>query len=205
MTDQMPLCEALIEARENEGYIGNCDFSGETLSALDLSYLEFESVNFSNCRFMECDFSHTTFKQTTFTSCDLSSCKFIGGYWQRVELQLSKAEGADFSTCGFRWTHLEKDLLPYTCWAETFWENCAINDCTMREAFLSEVKFKKTTLSNTDLTRAEFFRTPLKDMDLSSCVIDGITVSDTHAELRGVQVNPLQAVELVRLLGVKVV
>ncbi len=201
---QISLEETLIEARENEGYIGNRDFSNEAFSRLDLSYLELEAVTFSNCRFMACDFSHTTLKQVTFNSCDLSGCTFIGGYWQQSTLKLSKAEGSDFNKCGFRWTHFEKNILPYTCWVETFWEHCTIDDCVMREAFLSEVKFKKTALSNTDLNRAEFFRTPLRDIDLSSCIIDGITLSDSHTELHGALVSPIQAVELAKMLGVRI-
>jgi len=70
---------------------------------------------------------------------------------------------------------------------------------------MSEVKFKKTVFSSTDLTGTDFFRTPLKGMDLSECAIDGIMVSDQFTELSGVKVSLLQAAELARLMGVKIV
>ena len=56
-----------------------------------------------------------------------------------------------------------------------------------------------------DLAGTDFFRTPLKGMDLSECVIDGIMVSDQFTELAGVKVSLLQAAELARLMGVKIV
>ena len=67
-----------------------------------------------------------------------------------------------------------------------------------------EVRFKKMTLRKVD-SAARIFRTPLKDMDLSDCKIEKIILSDTFRELKGASINPLQAAELVRLLGVKVV
>ena len=50
---------------------------------------------------------------------------------------------------------------------------------------------------------ADFFRTPLKGLDLSDCQIQGITVSESLPELRGLKINPGQAVDLVPLMGVQ--
>ena len=46
--------------------------------------------------------------------------------------------------------------------------------------------------------------TPLRDQDLSEGSIEGLVLSESAAELRGAVVSPLQAVELARLLGVRV-
>ena len=70
---------------------------------------------------------------------------------------------------------------------------------------MSEVKFKKTVFPPRTWPARNFFRTPLKGMDLSECVIDGIMVSDQFTELAGVKVSLLQAAELARLMGVKIV
>ena len=51
----------------------------------------------------------------------------------------------------------------------------------------------------------DFFKTPLKGIDLSACEIGGIMVSDTYKELQGVKISPLQAVDIVHLLGVKII
>ena len=53
--------------------------------------------------------------------------------------------------------------------------------------------------------RSEFFRTPLKGIDLSSCNIEQLLVSSEKTELKGVIVNTAQAVEFAKLLGIRVV
>ena len=63
--------------------------------------------------------------------------------------------------------------------------------------------WKKLKLSGTDLCGADFFGTSLRGMDLSDCIIAGISVSDNFRELQGLTISSHQALELVRLLGVK--
>jgi hypothetical protein len=45
----------------------------------------------------------------------------------------------------------------------------------------------------------------LKNIDLSDCIIDEIAVSNTCNELRGAIINAGQAIELARILGIKIV
>jgi len=80
-----------------------------------------------------------------------------------------------------------------------------LEDRRCKEAFFMESRLKKFTLEKTDLTRADFFRTQLKGIDLSSCVIKGIMVSDTYRELHGAKIDAFQAIDLVSLLGVTIV
>ena len=42
-------------------------------------------------------------------------------------------------------------------------------------------------------------------MDFSDCLIDGILVSDSFFELKGMKVSLTQAADLARLLGLKIV
>ena len=56
-----------------------------------------------------------------------------------------------------------------------------------------------------NFTSADFFKTPLKGVDFSNCNIDSIMVSDKYTELYGAKINMFQAVEIAKLLGVKVV
>ena len=51
---------------------------------------------------------------------------------------------------------------------------------------------------------ADFFKTPLKGVDFTNCDIDHICISDNWSELRGLIVNPFQAAELAKFLGVTV-
>ena len=68
-----------------------------------------------------------------------------------------------------------------------------------RDAILA----KRLRLEGCDLTRAELFGTKLAGVDLSSCEIAALRVSDTFRELRGAKVGIDQAPDLIGLLGVK--
>ena len=45
----------------------------------------------------------------------------------------------------------------------------------------------------------------LRGMNLSTCQIDGIVVSETLAELKGVKIAAYQAVQIAQMLGIKIV
>ena len=49
---------------------------------------------------------------------------------------------------------------------------------------------------------ASFFKTPMGGLDLTSCQIDGLVLSQAGEELRGLIVDPMQAAVLARRLGI---
>ena len=50
-----------------------------------------------------------------------------------------------------------------------------------------------------------FFNTKLEGIDFSTSNIDGIIVSDNFKELKGIKVNEIQAIELSKLIGIKII
>ena len=65
---------------------------------------------------------------------------------------------------------------------------------------MQECRFHAVRFCSCSLTGAEFFRTPLAGIDLTTDDIGGIAVAGP--ELRGAVVTAYQASELARLLGV---
>jgi len=52
---------------------------------------------------------------------------------------------------------------------------------------------------------AEFYHTSLKGIDLSNSEISGIRITNlANSELRGSSVSSLQALELIRMLGIEI-
>lgn len=88
---------------------------------------------------------------------------------------------------------------------KTVWDGCIVKDCLIREAAFSEASLKKLSLEKVDFSGTDFFLTPLKGIDLSDCTIERIILSDSFRELKGATINSVQAADLIRLLGVKVV
>ena len=63
--------------------------------------------------------------------------------------------------------------------------------------------FKNLYFQKADLTQAQFFKTSLKNIDLSDSIIEGIAVS--VEDIKGASINTFQAVDLLYLIGVKIV
>ena len=68
----------------------------------------------------------------------------------------------------------------------------ALTACRLKNTSVHEVRFDK----------ANFYRTSLKGIDLTTCRISGIITSLEAGELKGAVVNMFQAVELAKRFGV---
>lgn len=197
------LTEDIYTAAEGDENLTDREYNQETASGIHFGRLDIEEVRFSKCRFTECNFSGCAFRNVTFENCDFSNCTFKNCYFFHTVLQDCKGDGADFSSSTLVITEVREGSYRFVNFALTLWDNCLIENSDLGEAFLSEVKLKKTKLEGVNLARCDFFKTMLKGIDLSGCVIDGITVSDTFREVQGVKLNPLQAVTIAQMLGVK--
>ena len=199
------LKEKIGEARAEEEGIKNVVFERETLSEEDVSEIEFENARFKKCRFEKCDFSKTSFYKTEFLNCIFLECIFSEGYFRDCRFVVCRGDGSNFCESVFKNCVFSEGSFAGADFSKSLWETCTLADSFFKGTAFPEVRFKKMTLRKVDFCGADFFRTPLKDMDLSDCKIEKIILSDTFRELKGAIVNPLQAAELVRLLGVKVV
>ena len=180
-------------------------FKGLTLSALDLSEFTFEQVIFENCRFIGCSFHKASFTDVLFNSCDLSNANLSNSYMSRCAFEEVKAVGANFLESFFRNVSIEKSIFKYATLHGVKADTLNIVASDFDESFFSDCKLKAAAFDEVSLMRTEFFRTPLKGIDLSSCNIEQLLVSSEKTELKGVIVNTAQAVEFAKLLGIRVV
>lgn len=79
-----------------------------------------------------------------------------------------------------------------------------IRDSFFNYGFLSEMKMKKIKLDNVNFSNTDFFKTPLKGIDFSSCIIENIRVSDNYSELRGMQLSITQTMDIALIIGIKI-
>lgn len=193
------------QARQQDEDIKHIHFENQTMLNADISNVVWEAVQFIKCRFERCDFSNANFYGVSFINCDFSNCIFLDSYWKKTKITNCKGNGSDFSQSHFRECVLSNTSLCYANFSKSAWVGCVIEGCTLKEAFLTEAKLKSFTLKDTVLTCTDFFKTPLKGIDLSDCSIGGIRVSDTFKELRGVKITPVQAMDIIELFGVELV
>lgn len=193
----------LITASEEEELISAGNYSGEEVFS-GAYKVDFQRTVFTSCRFAGCDFSGSSFYDSSFINCDFSNCRFNSCYFKNCRMDDCKGDGCDLSHTSFLFTTVEKGSYSYANFSNTLWKNSAIIQTRMNMAYFSNSKFNKLRFDQVNLTRAEFFHTPLKGVDLSGCIIEGITVSETFSELRGLKIDASQALDLALLLGVKI-
>lgn len=197
--------EDLMRAAAEEEPLIQKSYEGEILCLDKPLKIEFEHVCFKKCRFVSCDFSGSMFYNVKLLNCDFSNCRFQSCYFKDTEILGCKGNGGDFSQSTFRKTLIEEGCYHYANYEGTLWDSSRLKECDFNEAFFPEVKFKKIQFEKVNLAETDLFKTQLEGIDLSDSNIEGIMISDTFRELRGLKISPWQAMDLVRFLGVEIV
>lgn len=197
--------EILNRARENDDTIRSARFDNIEWLEGDFSSLELEYVVFYHCRFDDCDFYSANFYKTDFISCDFSNCRFQKSYWKQSRIIDSKGIGASFPESVFKHCTVSESQFPYANFPKSLFDHTVLRNTSLSHASFQSAVFKSTQMKDVILSGAELFRAQLGGMDLSQCSIDGITVSSSFTELRGIKINPGQATDLVALLGVQMI
>lgn len=200
----MNLEDLLIQALDDEMLVKDASFSSETLIDFDAEKLDFDHVVFEKCRFVNCNFSHASFLHCTFQSCDFSNCHFDDSYWRESEIKGSKANGAVFEHATLRMLTISDSPCRYINMSRSLLDRCKLVNCDFRESAFSEVRIQKSQFDSIDFSRSDFFKTSLKGVNLSTCKIEGILVSDHFQELRGLEISAEQAPYIAAFLGVKI-
>jgi uncharacterized protein YjbI with pentapeptide repeats len=74
----------------------------------------------------------------------------------------------------------------------------------MKEAGLTNCKWTNPLFKECDFDGASFTGTPLRNIDMSSCSLENLIVSENHHELSGMKISHAQAASIAALLGVTI-
>ncbi len=202
LRDVPDLAAHLAALHPEERELSGLRVTGGTGEGIDLSAFTLRGVRFEGCRFAAARFARADFNDVVFKGCDVSNCDFSSARWVRCQMEGGKAMGANFS--GGAWWHtlFLHTNLRYANLHDLRLESAAFDNCDLSEAYLTQAQNKGFAFYQCKLFRTSFFKTRLAGIDLTSCELEAITVSDDFTELRGAKVTPFQAADLARLLGV---
>ena len=157
---------------------------GLNATGADFTELEVSGSRFSNCLFQACSFTGALFVDIAFEGCDFSNSTFDSAAFTRCTFKDCKFAGASFT--------------------EALWEHVVVEGCTFAfsSADMSEMELRAITLDDDRFIGTSFFRTKLTGLDLTSCQLKGIVVSDTMGEVFGAKLSLYQAAALARRLGI---
>ena len=92
--------------------------------------------------------------------------------------------------------------LNYANMSNTTFNNLKLKDTTLINSYMQDSILKNVKFDNIDFTEAQIFNTRLKDIDLSTCIIQGL--STTLVDIKGAIMNELQIMDLAYLLNIKI-
>ncbi|EMU54580.1 pentapeptide repeat-containing protein [Clostridium butyricum] len=168
---------------------------GKEEKGMNIDSCIFRNVVFNNCIFKNIDIIDTVFE-----NCDLSNIDFGNGSIERVEFINCKLLGAKFDECMMKDVLLKDCLGKYSNFSFSKLNKVHINRCNFEEGVFQEVSINKIMFDNTNLLNGVFYNTSLKNVDLTTCEIAGISVG--LKDIKGAKVTAIQGLELTRLLEI---
>ena len=191
-----------LAGAEEEGaglLLRGADLTGEDLDGLTLSCCILE-----NCRLTGAGLRRAAFTDCLFRRCDLSGAQWYDGSllrccWEGVKAlgcNLAGARLRDFACTDGRLDGLRLDGAGL--------EYARLEATSLAGANLSGLRWNALVLDDADLSGACVTGASLRGLDLRRCRISGLTAGDGLRELRGAIVDPIQAAELARLLGLDI-
>jgi uncharacterized protein YjbI with pentapeptide repeats len=153
------------------------EFDGTRLRGPQLSDIRFDNCNFANARW-DSPIAH----RIELIGCKLTGFSAFEGHFQDILIQGCKGDLAAFRFAKFRAARFE--------------------NCLLTEADFGGTDLSGSVFVNCDLRNAQMSGAVLDGVDLRGSNIEGMRVG--AKELRGAIVDPVQAVELARILGIVV-
>lgn len=189
-----------LEELACEEKVADFRFSRTTVTKLKRPYLSINNCIFNHVLFSECELKGAQLTDVRFENCDLSNISFAGTTFYRVEFISCKLLGTNFSETTLNHMRMEECSGRYINLSMSKMRTARFAGCDFRTGSFNDSKLLTAAFDNCELPEADFSHTSLKGIDLRTNRIAGIQLN--IADLRGAIVTPMQAMELLPLLGV---
>lgn len=190
-----------LEEISGKRIIDNAEFSGETISGIEIEDKEFhnskfknftlESCTVRNTRFMNCSFTGISFKNADLTGVEFINCSFSNLSISTSKAREGKIINSEISSCtiesssilNFLFTGKLKSLrVSRSNLEKNIFKNCAVENITLLETKISSFILHLSSLKSFTLTSVE-----ISDGDLGKCealkgVLKGCVLSSLSCE-----------------------
>jgi len=157
------------------------------LEKCELSNCDAQAMHWFDVVADHCDCANADFRHTVFDRIEVHDSKMTG-----VSLIEAKIKDALFSSCQCEYALFRMARVSFS----------EFTDCNLREADFYGANLSGTVFRDCDLRSVDFTTSTLQGTDIRSCQIEGLKV---NAEaVKGLIIEPAQAVYLMHLLQVKV-
>ena len=188
----------LLDKLSREERVEECVFAGESYAGENLKGLDVLRSRFVRCDFSGCRLEQAGFRDVVFEACDFSNCDFTKAAFQRVVFQGCKLMGADFVEASLRHVRFCDVSGGYVNFADSKVLDTAFEKCRLPNTAFLRCRLT-ASFEMCVLQQSLFQQTPLKDIDLRTCQLQGIQI--TLPDIKGAVVTASQAADLAALLG----
>lgn len=191
-----------------EAIIDN-EFIGGSFSSNPTSKIKIENTTIDCCVFKGIDFTNSIeFKNveiwdSIFENCDLSNFEFNNRSLHRCQFINCRLVGVNFINCSLKDVLFNNVQALYLNMVSCNIKDISFENSNLEKANLTDNKIKNMLINESNFSEAEIQKTSLKDVDFSNSTIDGI-MTDLDS-LVGIKVNSIQALDLIKLLGIEVI
>lgn len=179
------LSEWIAQSNDGDLAVAHVHVVGDVASRADLASLEIEGSRVERCSYRDGDFSKAIFVDVAFSGCDFSNCDFSESNFMRCTFASCKFTGADFREASLRLVDMRDSTCSYTSFAKARLEDVSVAASDFSHADIVEARLKGVLFDDVRFVGTSFFRTGLLGVDLTTCQLGDIVLSDAMDELRG--------------------
>lgn len=188
------------EDLQNESYISSVSMANVHMEGELIKRANFHEVIFKGSTFIGCSFERAELVDVRFENCDLSNVTLENAIIHRVEFVNCKIIGINLSESNLRNVSFHQCNGKYGFFGFSNLKEVKFNECDLGLSDFQNAIFSKVGFYYSNISECQMSGTKLKDIDLTSCDIEGISVR--IEDLKGAIVSPIQAVSLSKLMGV---
>ena len=155
--------------------------------AARLGAVNWEGASWSDCRFESCDLSHLPGARLSVTRAEFDGCRA-----RALECNASDWSDVTFRNCNLSGTNFRGSR----------WKRARFEGCDLGQSDWNGADARGLVFQNCDLRGADFNFCQLAGADWRTCQSEGVSLG--AASLRGLIVEPVQAAQLARILGLDV-
>ena len=177
--------------------IANCDLSDQKADRLIIERSDFQHVMFNQTRL-----TYSRGVDVQFEVCDLSGSNWEKAHFQRALFTDCKLFNTQFFEAIIEQAVFKKCTGLHSVFAMAKLKKTRFEKCDLKEASFIEADLRNTVFQECNLTKADFRGAKLAGADFRSSTIDRMQANP--ADLAGILIEPIQAIQVVGMLGIKV-
>ncbi len=186
----------------DEGRYERVMITGKTFEEKTLEHIVFDEVIFNDCIFTQ-----NTFNRIEFIDCVFNRCQFINNHVEngiviRTVFNQTKLDGTIFATSNIEHVCFNACSGRYVGFTQSSLSFVDIHDSDFNESTWFNTTLKQLVLDDVDLQNNKVHETRFKDVDLSTCTIDNMTIN--LPDITGAIIAEHQAKQLLKLIGVRI-